>query len=140
MALTDYSQLESEINSAEAPQVIPKGTEVKARIIGHRDGISEKDDYDGCKWHSVSFDVPDIPNAKEFNDFMWELDKDKLPAKAFTRELFHFQTFAAAFGIDLTRPFDWDDLVGKEGWIIVGTKKSDDYGEQNTVSKYSSGR
>lgn len=140
MALVDYSGLEKDINSAEAPTVIPKATEVEARIISIREGVSDKGEYDGCKWFSVSFDVPDVPNAKEFNDFFWELDRNKLPAKAFTRELYHFQTFAAAFGIDLSQPFDWEDLIGRTGWLIVGVKKSDEYGEQNNVSKYTTGR
>jgi hypothetical protein len=43
----------------------------------------------------------------------------------------------ARSNIDYSRPFDWeDDLVGLEGWIILGVKKSDEYGDQNTVKKY----
>lgn len=141
MSLVDYSDLEQEITDAEEPKTLPKGTEVKARIITVRSGISEKGDYNGCTWFSVVFDVPDNPMAMEFSDFFWELNKDLLPAKTYAREIYKMQQFAVSFSVDLSRPFSWeDDLPSKEGWLIVGTKTSDDYGLQNTVSKYVAGR
>ncbi len=137
MSLTDYSDLEKEISDAPEPKLLKAGTEVRARIISVRTGVSEKGDYDGCTWYQPVFDVPDDPMVIEFNDFFWELDKDTLPPKQFSRGLYKFQQFAKAFDIDYSRPFDWeDDLPGKEGWLIVGAKKDDTYGDQNTVKKY----
>ena len=83
-----------------------------------------------------TFDVPADPMVIEFNDFFWELDQEKLDAKQFQRALYKFQRFAAAFGIDYSRPFAWDDLVGKEGWIILGIQKDDEYGDKNRPTKY----
>lgn len=139
MALTDYSNMEEEIKGAQEPTILPKGSEVKARIILVREGVSDKN---GAQWYSVVFDVPSEPLAQEFNDFFWDLgDRDKLDPKPAARSLTQFKNFAAAFGVDYSRPFSWtDDLVGKEGWVILGVKKSDEYGEQNTVSKYIVGR
>lgn len=135
--VSDYSQLEGAIENAEEPTILPKGSEVKARIIAVRSGISEKND---CGWKSVVFDVPDQPMVIEFNAFFWDLDQTKLTPKQFSRSLYDFKAFAKAFGIDYSRPFDWEaDLVGKEGWLIVGVRKSDDYGDQNTVSSYVTG-
>lgn len=137
MSLVDYSNLEEEICNAQEPKILTVGSEVKARIISVKSGISEKN---GCKWYSPLFDVPDDPMVVEFNTFFWELDKDKLDPKSFARTLNDFKNFAKCFDIDYSRPFSWeDDLVGKEGWIIVGVKK-DDYGEKNTVKKYVVGR
>jgi len=137
MSLVDYSSLESEIENAQEPKVLPVGSEVKARIISVKSGVSEKND---CKWYAPLFDVPDDPMVVEFNTFFWELDKDKLDPKAFARTLNDFKSFAKCFGIDYSRPFSWeDDLLGLEGWVIVGTKK-DDYGEKNTIKKYVVGR
>jgi len=134
MSISDYSDLEKEIADAQEPTVLPKGTEVKCRIITVREGISEKND---CQWYSPVFDVPDEPLAAEFNDFMWDLDANKLTPKDYARALAKFKQFAAAFGIDYSRPFSWtDDLIGKEGWAILGVKKSDEYGDQNTVKKF----
>lgn len=133
-SLVDYSDLANDVENAPEPKVLDKGTEVKARIISVRTGTSDKND---CNWFMPTFDVPDEPMVKEFNDFMWELDKTKLDEKSFQRALYKFKTFVKAFDIDLSRPLDWtEDLPGKEGWLIVGARKDDEYGEQNTVRKY----
>lgn len=138
MSLSDYSDLEQEISDAPEPKVLPRGTEVKARIIKVQSGISDKND---CVWYRVIFDVPDDPMVIEFADFLWELDKTKLDPKDFQRTKYKFSKFANVFGIDYSRPFSWeDDLPGKEGWVIVGIKKSDEYGDQNSVSQYVTGK
>lgn len=134
MSLTDYSDMTGDIEDAQEPTVLKAGTEVSARIIAVRSGISDKND---CVWYMPTFEVPGEPMVSEFNDFFWELDKAKLTDKEFARGLYKFQQFAKAFGIDYSRPFDWeDDLVGKEGWMIVGARKTEEWGEQNTVKKY----
>jgi len=134
MAMSDYSDLEKEISGAPEPKNLPAGAEVKARIVSVRTGISDKND---CTWYSVVYDVPDDPMVNEFSDFFWELDRSKLTAKQFQRSMYQFKQFASAFGIDYSRPFAWeDDLPGKEGWVITGVRKSEEYGEQNTVKKY----
>lgn len=134
MSLTDYSDLEQEIKNAPEPVVLPAGTEVQFRIIKVNSGVSDKND---CKWYSVSFDVPDEPLAKEFNGFFWDLDKAKLDQKQYAKALRDFRDFATCIELDLSRPFDWeDDLVGMTGWAILGVKKSDEYGDQNTIKKY----
>jgi len=140
MALTDYSDLEHEIKDAPEPKILPRGAEVKARIISVRGGVSEKN---GCQWYQPVFDIPNIPEAMEFNDFIWDLidARDKLDDKQKSRNMTRFKNFTAAFGIDYTRPFSWeDDLIGKEGWVILGVKKSDEYGDSNIVSKYVAGK
>jgi hypothetical protein len=138
MGLTDYSNLEKEIADAPEPKILPRGSEVKARIISVRSGVSDKND---ARWYQPVFDVPEDPMVSEFNDFIWDLaDRDKIDVKQAARNLNRFKHFAAAFGLDYSRPFSWeDDLIGLEGWVIVGVRKSDEYGEQNNVSKYVSG-
>jgi hypothetical protein len=137
MSLTDYSGLEKEIADAPEPKVLPRGTEVKARIINVRDGVSDKND---TQWYQPVFDIPDQPMVMEFNDFFWDLaDRDKLDPKQAARALNKFKNFATAFKVDYSRPFDWADLIGHEGWVILGVRKSDEYGDQNTVSKYVAG-
>lgn len=138
MSLVDYTDMEKEISGAPEPKMLPTGSEVKARIINIRTGISDKND---CRWYMPTFDVPSDPMVIEFNDFFWDLDREKLDDKAYQRALYKFKTFADAFGIDYSRPFSWeDDLPGKEGWIIVGIRKSDEFGDQNSVKKYVAGK
>lgn len=138
MSLTDYSDLEKEIDDAPEPKVLPRGSEVFARIITVNEGISDKN---GAQWYMPIFDVPNDPMVIEFNDFMWDLaDRDKLDPKAAQRAVYKFQKFAQAMNLDYSRPFSWtDDLIGLEGWVILGIQKSDEYGDKNTVSKYVSG-
>jgi len=139
MSLTDYSDLEGEIKDAPEPKILARGSEVRARIINVREGVSDKN---GAQWYQPVFDVPDDPMVIEFNDFFWDLaDRSKLDPKSAQRALYKFQKFAEAFGLDYSRPFSWtDDLLGLEGWVILGVRKSDEYGDQNTVSKYVAGR
>jgi hypothetical protein len=136
MSLIDYSDMEQEILDAQEPTVLPKGTEVKVRIIQVRSGTSEKNDADYLMpMYEVQGEGMEM--VKEVSDFMWVLDRDNLPAKDYARALDQFKKFAKCFGIDLSRPFDPDeDLIGLEGWVILGLRKSEEYGEQNTVSKY----
>lgn len=138
MGLADYSDLEKEIASAPEPKTLARGAEVKLRIIKVRSGVSEKN---GAKWYQPVFDVPSDPMVTEFTDFIWDLaDGDKIEPKQKARNMHRFKHFAAAFGLDYSRPFSWeDDLVGLEGWAILGVRKSDEFGDQNTVSKYVGG-
>ena len=137
--LADYTDLEQEIKDAPEQKTLPRGSEVKARIVGVREGTSDKN---GCQWYQPIFDVPSDPLVNEFNDFFWDLaDRDKLDAKQSARALTKFRNFATAFDLDFSRPFEWEtDLIGLEGWVILGVKKSDEYGDQNTVSKYVTGK
>ena len=133
--LSDYSDLENEIVESEEPKILPRGAEVKARIIKVNAGVSDKN---GARWYMPVFDVPDDPMVMEFKDFFWELsDKDKIDPKQFQRSLNKFKRFASSFDLDFTRPFDWeDDLIDLSGYIITGIKKDDEYGDQNSVAKY----
>lgn len=135
MSLVDYSDLEKEIKEAPEPLILPAGSEVKARIISVREGIS---DTNGAKYYQPVFDVPSQPMVVEFNDFFWDLlEKQTVDPKQYQRNLHKFKSFAAAFGINFAKPFSWlDDLIMLEGWMILGYKKDDEYGDKNTVKKY----
>ena len=134
MSLVDYTSMEEEILDAPEPTTLEAGTEVKARIISVRTGTSDKND---CDWFMPTFEVPDEPMVKEFNDFFWQLDSEKLTGKEYQRAMYKFKMLAKAFALDLSRPIDLEvDLMGLEGWLIVGLRKDEEYGEQNTVRKY----
>ena len=134
--LTDYTDLEKEIEDAPEPKLLTSGTEVKARIVLVNSDISEKND---CTWYMPTFDVPDDPMVMMFSDFFWHLDKEKLDPKDYQQTLYKFKQFAQAFGIDYSRPFSWeDDLPGLQGWLIVGIQKdkTGQHPDKNSVRKY----
>ena len=134
MTLVDYSDMEQEIKDAPEPKTLPRGVEVKARIIAIRDGVS---DTNNAQYYQPVFDIPDDPMIIEFNDFFWDLrEKATIDPKQYQRNLNKFKNFAASFDVDISKPFDWEDLIGHEGWIITGFKKDDEYGDKNTVAKY----
>ena len=133
MSLTDYSALEQRIADAPEPVVLPKGTEVKARIVNIRTGIDKNE----IRYFMPVFDVPGEDLVKEFSHFFTDLvDVEKLTDKQKNAAFRQFKLFAEAFGIDYSKPFDFEEFIELEGWVIVGVQKTDDYGEQNTVNRY----
>ena len=134
MNLLDLTGLQGEIEDAPEPTVAKAGTEQKLRIISVREGEAGEGN---CPYFSPVYEVVDAPMVKEFNDFFWVPEKDKLSEKQYQRALYAIKVFTKCFEIDISRPIDYeDDLPGHVGWVIVGTRKSDEYGEQNTVRRY----
>lgn len=137
MSIMDFSTMEEEIKNAPEPHILAKGTEAQVRVIGVNEGMSDKN---GARWFMPRFDYPSDPMVKEFTQFFWNpLDSAKLTEKQKQMNNYSFKQFCACFGVDLSKPFAFEDLIGKEGWVIVGVQKSDEYGEQNTISKYVTG-
>jgi len=139
MGLVDYSDIKDDIEGAQDQKILPAGTEVKARIIAVRSGISEKND---CEWYNVRFDIPNEPLAREFTTFFWDpLSREKLDPKQAARNNYQLKQFFSCFSVDISRKFSWeDDLPGLTGWVILGVNRDSNYGDQNTVSKFVVGK
>ena len=136
-SMMDLTDLQDEIENAEEPTIAETGEEHHLRIISVGTGTSKSDEGKDRKWFSPVFEVIGAPMVKEFNTFFWQPDKENLTAKQYERALYSIQVFAASFDIDLSRPIDFnDDLPGKVGWAILGSKKDDEYGEKNTIRKF----
>jgi hypothetical protein len=136
--MLDLTDMLDEIENAQEPTTLKSGSEHKLRIISVRGGTAGVGD---CEYISPVFEVPAEPLAKEFSTFLWIPDKERLSEKQYARALSDFKKFVKAFNIDISKPLDYeDDLPGHEGWAILGTKNSDEYGEQNTVRTFITGR
>ena len=142
MSLTDYSQIEKEIQEAPDMKILPNDSKVKLRIVKVDSGVisdENKNSY-GAEWHSVTYDVPDEDLCPMFNDFFWDLNsRDKIDSKQYKAALRQFRDFADAFNIDYSRPFNWeDDLPGLEGWAVlkIVKDKTGEYGDKNGVKSY----
>ena len=138
MSLLDLTNQMDEIEGAEEPTVAETGEEYKLRIIGCREGDRvDKNTGNKIKYFAPLFEIVDAPMVKEFSGFQDVPNKEAMTEKQYKRSLYGIKIFAKCFGIDLARPIDYeDDLPGFEGWAILGSKTSDDYGEQNTIRKY----
>lgn len=135
MSMLDLTGIKDDIENAEEPKVLDAGEEVKLRIIT----VNVGEDKNNNPYFMPVFEVPDEPMAKEFSDF-FSIPRKDMKEKDYKRALYKIKVFAQAFDIDLGRPIDYeDDLPGCEGWAILGVRKSDEYGEQNTIRKYIAG-
>ena len=135
--LMDFSSMEKEISDAPAPHILDKGTEAEIRIIGINEGVSEKN---GARWFMPRFDIPKDPMVLEFNTFFFNpLDKAKLDEKQKQKNTYNFGQFCQCFKVDLSKPFGFEDLIGKKGWVILGVQKDEQYGDKNNISKYITG-
>lgn len=133
MSMLDLTDQMDEIESAEEPTIAEVGEEYKLRIIGCREGT----DKNGLDYFAPMFEVDGAPMVKEFSGFFHVPDKGGMDEKKYKRSLYAIKVFASCFGLDLSRPVDYeDDLPGLEGWAILGSKTDDTYGEQNTIRKY----
>jgi len=136
MSMLDLTNIKDEIENAEEPKVLDAGEEYELRIIAVNTG-TDKNDRD---YFMPVFEVPSEPMAKEFTDFFTIPDRNKMAEKDYKRAIYKIKTFAQAFDLDLSRPIDYeDDLIGLTGWAILGVRKDDTYGEQNTIRKYIAG-
>lgn len=142
MALSDYSDLEREINDAPDPKPLPAGTEVKLRIVRVDSGVIDKAESksDGAGYYNVLFDVPSEPLCPMFTEFFYDLaDRDKIDPSQFQRSLPKMRRFAASFQIDLSKPFNWEtDLDGREGWAVLSyiKDKEGQYPDKNGVKEF----
>ena len=118
--------------------------EHKIRITNAKVGFGKDS---GNPYFMVTFELPTIPNSKDFNYLIMlpteAMDKKKAEAKGRA-----FKALCKTFGIDLPQlwgkvkaqastnePGDIDFVVGSEGWAILGTEE-DDYGVKNRVKKF----
>jgi len=135
MSMLDLTNIKDEIENAEEPKVLPAGEEVQLRIIT----VNTGNDKNGRPYFMPVFEVLSEPMAKEFSDF-FAVPTKEMSEKDYKRAIYKIKLFAQAFDIDLGRPIDYeDDLVGLTGWAILGVRRSDEYGDQNTVKKYIAG-
>ena len=122
------------LEDAPEPKVMEAGKEAKLRIMECRKG----EDKNGKPYLMPKFEVVDEPTAMDFTDFIRLPDPDAgLDEKELIRAKDKLRKFLTCFGVDLTSSVDFEnDLDGREGWAILGTRSSDEFGDQNSIRKY----
>lgn len=135
MAIIDL--VDQNIADTPDPVVMAADSEVKLRIIS-AEYNQKAEKNNGNPYLMVRFEVCDQPLAKEISKFFalpcHELDAKKNEAAKRT-----LKYLGEAFGVDFNRPFEDEDLVGLEGWVILGVESTEQYGDQNFIKRFVTG-
>ena len=120
------------LDDSQEPYALKDGSEAALRIIDVR--FDTRDD--NSSYYTIRMEVPSEPFSKEITDWLnvpnRELDAKRLNVAR--RRMLHFMQ---CFSIDTTQLSDpLEDWPGQEGWAILNLSKSDQYGEQNRITKY----
>lgn len=129
--------LDIDVSSAQAPEPVEPG-ERELRVIDVRQG----EDKNGNPYVMPRFEVVDDDLAPDFTDFLALPTKDmrEQDPKRFKRAEFRLQQFALAFGLDPSNLGDPEaDWKGMTGWALLGIEQSDQFGDRNSVKKYTVG-
>lgn len=125
------SLLSMNLGDAVEPKAVPADEEYKIRILTVRSDTDKNDE----PYLLPMFEIPDQPTSKGFTKFL-RIPHQGLDAKKLNSAKWGMTMFLEAFGMDPGRDFDPEELVGKEGWAILGMEETEQYGEQNYVKKF----
>jgi len=118
--------------------------ENKVRVLNGKVGFGKDS---GNPYFMVQFELPDIPNSKDFN-WLVMLPTEQMDARKAEAKGRALKSFCRAFNVDLadlwhkikaladaTTAGEIESVVGAEGWAILGTEE-DDYGVKNRIKKF----
>jgi len=135
MGFLDNVDLENVVE----PSTVPADAEYKLRIVDVKIDPSTPDglprDKNGNSYLLPRFEILDEPTAKEFTRFIG-LPNDSMDAKKKNSSGYALKNFLAAFDLEQSAMVDPQDMVGAEGWAILGLEESEQWGEQNYVKKF----
>jgi len=129
--MSEETFLDVSTGDAVEPKAMPAG-EYKLRIVSAVMGV-DKNDHD---YFLPSFEIPSEPYSKSFTKF-YGVPHEGMDAKQENAARFNLGAFKAAFGIDDGKKFSMDEILGLEGWAILGLGKEDpEFGVQNYIKKF----
>jgi len=124
------------LDDTTEPTTLPKGEEAKLRIISFK----QDTDKNGTKYVMPFFESTEDPYCKEFGDYI-PLPNDNMSPKELNKCKIRLAHFGAAFGIDFSKELDpKEDIIGNEGWAILGMGTDMDDLPVNKISKYVVGK
>lgn len=114
------------------PTVMKDGEEAQLRIVSF---LKAKNKNEG-DYIMPFFEVLDDPYCKEFGDYI-ALPSDTMSPKELNKTKLRMKELAAAFDIDFGGTIDIkNDIVGKEGYAILGIGKDQEGLPVNKIKKY----
>jgi hypothetical protein len=122
--------LDINLDDATEPTAVPGDQEYKLRITD----VREADDKNGQPYILPRFEIVGEPTAKEFTKFL-RLPNDAQNEKQKNSTKWGLKVFFDAFEVDASN-INTDEMIGQEGWAILGLEESDEWGEQNFIKKF----
>lgn len=120
------------------PTTVPAGEEYQIRIIDIKTNEAGElpANKNGNKYLLPLFEIPDEVGAKSFSQYLG-LPSNEMSSKAANTTKYNLQQFLKCFGFDPSEPpDDPENLVGAEGYAILGEKNDPMYGDQNTIKRW----
>ena len=119
------------VNDAVEPTAVPGDQEYKLRVVDAKEDLDKNDE----PYLLPRFEIVGEPTAKEFTKFLrlphdGQTDKQKNSCK------WALKVFFDTFEVEQSMIEEPEDLIGHEGWAILGLEDSGEWGEQNYVKKF----
>lgn len=122
-----------DLENAQDPIAMEEG-EYKVMIIECDD---PKENSAGNPYILPRMEIVGEPLAKDFTNYFGLPTTDMEP-KELQRAAARLKNFCQCFNLDF-EGFDTSELAGSEGWVILGKKYDDQYGDQNFIKKFITG-
>jgi len=137
MAAMNETLLDIDTSDSQEPTTVEPG-EYKIRITGFRkdnDGKIIRTSDAGNKFFIIVFDIPDEEFSKGLSK-MFMVPTPEMEPKRQNAVKWDLECFKRAFGL---AEINFSNMVGKEGYAILGVSHSEQYGDQNEVKKFVTG-
>lgn len=123
---------EWELDDIKPLVVFPDGKEVKAQIVSAQYGDKDKN---GSPFLRLMFDPIEHELGQDFQGFFTLPRRSTQTAKQFSRNQKMWSAFLKSFKIDASRGIKVADIIGLEGWVVLGVRKSKLTGEDENFLK-----
>lgn len=129
--------LDIDTSDAQEPAAVEEG-EYLIRITGFnkdKEGQIIRSLDDGRRYFIVNFDIPSEEFSKSLSQYMGIPSDDTEPKQANSMK-WALEIFKKAFNLD---EFNFNTMIGREGYAILRVEESEEYGAQNKIKKFIAG-
>jgi len=133
----DDSLLDIDTSGAVEPAPVEDG-EYLIRITGFRkdsEGRIVRTSDKGNKYFIITFDIPSEETSKGLSK-VFSVPTEDMEAKRINAIKWDLECFKKAFNLI---EINFNAMVGREGYALLKKVSSDQYGEQNEISKFITG-
>ena len=119
------------VADAVEPTVMNADEEYQIRIISCDVKLNKNDE----PYMLPRFEVCNEPLAKEITKY-FPVPFNGMDEKKLNNAKLSLSRFFKAFGYEPGDSFDSEELIGLEGWVILGVEEDDQYGTSNYIKRF----